>query len=100
MSKQISRREMLSQAAALTVTGAALPAWFEDSAMAAQAPQARRVSPNDEIGVGIIGCGRRNSQLATGVGGQGTPPPEARIVAVADLNLRRASAWGAHHKCE
>ncbi len=100
MAKQISRREMLSRAAALTVAGATLPAWLEESAMAAQAPEARRVSPNDEIGVGIIGCGRRNSQLATGVGGQGTPPPEARIVAVADLNLRRASAWGAHHKCD
>jgi predicted dehydrogenase len=53
----------------------------------------------DEIGVGIIGCGRRNGQLAIGKGGQGIPPEYARVVAVADLNTRRAAAWGKHYEC-
>ena len=49
--------------------------------------------------MGIIGCGRRNGQLAIGKGGQGVPPEYARIVAVADLNTRRADAWAKHYKC-
>ena len=51
-------------------------------------------SPNDQIGVGIIGCGRRNGQLMIGKGGQGAPPAHARIVAVADFNLKRAAGVG------
>jgi predicted dehydrogenase len=62
-------------------------------------PASSAPAANDEIGVGIIGCGRRNGQLATGKGGQGVPPEYARIVAVADLNMRRANAWAKHHKC-
>jgi predicted dehydrogenase len=93
---------MLQNALAATAAGIALPggssALSEESA-ATLAVRNRAVSPNDQIGVGIIGCGRRNSQLAVGVGGQGAPPKHARIVAVADLNTRRAAAWGAHYKC-
>ena len=52
----------------------------------------------NEIGVGIIGCGRRNGQLAIGKGGQGAPPKYARIIAVADFNMRRADMWAKHYK--
>ena len=62
-------------------------------------PQSAR-GANDRIGVGIIGCGRRNSQLAIGKGGQGAPPEHARIVAVADVNLRRAGQWAKAHRAE
>lgn len=55
--------------------------------------------PNDEVGVGIIGCGRRNGQLAIGKGGQGRLPNYARIVAVADVNQKRAHQWAAKYKC-
>jgi len=34
-----------------------------------------------------------------GKGGQGKPPKEARIVAVADVNIKRAAQWGARYKC-
>lgn len=97
MSSSLSRRRLLGGALAATAAHMVSP-----PAAAAQAPMVVRkpaVSPNDQIGVGIIGCGRRNSQLAVGVGGQGAPPKNARIVAVADLNTRRAAAWGAHHIC-
>lgn len=57
-------------------------------------------SPNEQIGVGIIGCGRRNGQLAIGKGGQGAPPAHAKIVAVADLNLKRANEWARNYDAE
>ena len=56
--------------------------------------------PNDQIGVGIIGCGRRNAQLQIGRGDQGIPPRQARIVAVSDLNITRAKQWGEKHQVE
>jgi predicted dehydrogenase len=49
--------------------------------------------------VGIIGCGRRNGQLVIGKGGQGKLPPTARIVAVADVNQKRAGQWADKYKC-
>jgi len=48
--------------------------------------------------VGIIGCGRRNGQLMIGKGGQGAPPAHARVVAVADFNLKRAQEWGRNYR--
>ena len=97
---QISRRQALKQAAAAAAAGITVPYFI--SCRQATIPRGRpapRVSPNDEIGVGIIGCGRRNGQLAIGKGGQGERPANARIVAVADLNTRRAEAWGKYHRC-
>jgi predicted dehydrogenase len=102
MTKEISRRRLLGQALGAAAAGIALPECLALQGESASAPMVIKktaVSPNDQIGVGIIGCGRRNSQLAVGVGGQGAPPKYARIVAVADLNTRRAAAWGAYHKC-
>ena len=56
-------------------------------------------SPNEQVGVGIIGCGRRNAQLQVGRGGQGKPPEIARIVAVADFNKSRADQWASKYGC-
>lgn len=102
MTQEISRRQLLSGALGAAAAGIVVPASLAaqgDSQSAPLVVKKHAISPNDRIGVGIIGCGRRNSQLWAGVGGQGTPPKEAKIVAVADLNSRRAAAWGAYHKC-
>jgi predicted dehydrogenase len=90
---RISRRRMLGYALGTAAAGIALPhlALFGS-------PAAR--TANDQIGVGIIGCGRRCGQHVIGKGGQGSPPATARIVAVADLNLKRAGQWAAKHKCQ
>lgn len=55
---------------------------------------------NEQIGVGIIGCGRRNGQLVIGKGGQGAPPKQAKIVAVADVNMKRAAEWARYNRCK
>jgi len=55
---------------------------------------------NERIGVGIIGCGRRNGQLAIGKGGQGKPPDYAKIVAVADFNSKRAGQWAEKYNAQ
>jgi predicted dehydrogenase len=89
----MSRRRMLGRALGAAGAGIALPhcAWFVPrSAWGA----------NDQIGVGIIGCGRRNGQLVIGKGGQGPPPAHAKIVAVADLNLKRAAEWARNYRCQ
>lgn len=91
--KKISRRRMLGQTlgvAAAAVTGPACALFVPSSVFGA----------NDQIGVGIIGCGRRNGQLVIGKGGQGKPPAHARIVAVADLNLKRAAEWAKNYKAQ
>ncbi|RIK88626.1 MAG: gfo/Idh/MocA family oxidoreductase [Planctomycetota bacterium] len=104
MNRRLSRRRLLGHGLGAAAAGVVARRCLASPADAppASAPLALRrsgVSPNDQIGVGIIGCGRRNSQLAVGIGGQGAPPKQARIVAVADLNGRRAAAWAAHYKC-
>ena len=94
--KRISRRRLLGQAVGVALAGAALPACDNDKPATAtkttkttkkpSAEAVRRASEaNEEVGVGIIGCGRRNGQLAIGKGGQGKRPDFARIVAVADV---------------
>ena len=106
--KKISRRRMLRQGLGAAAIGIATPMFIScvptpnqnagksvPSGQSGKIPQA-----NDEIGVGIIGCGRRNSQLQSGLGGQGGPPPEARIVAVADYNLTRAEQWARSYNAE
>jgi predicted dehydrogenase len=108
-SRKISRRRLLRQGLG-AAAGVALPMFISCQkeppgapgrvkAIAAPEPKEPPSGPNDQIGVGIIGCGRRNSQLAVGRGGQGAPPSYARVVAVADLNSRRAQAWARHYGC-
>ena len=96
VASRISRRQVLKQVVGAAAAGMALPQFLSCWRPAASPTG---VSANDQIGVGIIGCGRRNGQLAIGKGGQGEPPKYARIVAVADFNTRRADAWAKHYKC-
>lgn len=100
--QEFSRRRVLKNALAATVTGMTLPAFVSCEKKTPEDPDVahdeRTPGPNDQIGLGIIGCGRRNAQLQTGRGDQGKPPTATRIVAVADLNLTRAQQWAEKHK--
>jgi len=89
---RISRRRVLRQALGATVAGIALP-------QCARFVPASAWGANDQIGVGVIGCGRRSAQHFNGRGGQGMPPKSIRIVAVADFYKRRADQWAARYKC-
>lgn len=106
-SGKVSRRHVLQRAAA-AAAGVGLaqlagcPRPGESTSAKVPTPDivpAAAQGANDQIGVGIIGCGRRNAQLQMGKGGQGKPPKQARIVAVADVNLLRANQWAEHYKC-
>ena len=104
--RKTTRRDVLRQAAGATI---GVPAFLSSSCRPREAPTSPQGpastpaeeklarSPNEQIGVGIIGCGRRNGQLISGKGGQGAPPAHARIVSVADYNLKRADRWGRVH---
>ena len=61
--RNISRRQLLGQAAGVALASTVLPGY---AASGQKSP-----GPNDQVGVGIIGCGRRNGQLMIGKGGQG-----------------------------
>ena len=103
--RKISRRRLLGGALGAAAAGIALPGCSPSQSNRKPTPgplviNKQDVSPNERIGVGIIGCGRRNSQLQTGLGAQGAPPAEARIVAVSDYNLTRAKQWAKHYKAE
>jgi len=103
--KKISRRRLLGQAlgaaAAVSLSGCPGPRPETPPPQPAPSKTGRSTpSPNEQIGVGIIGCGRRNGQLVIGKGGQGAPPDYARIVAVADFNQRRADAWAKHYRAK
>lgn len=88
---KIPRRRFLGQSLGAAAAGFALPMFLSSN---------QAVGANDQIGVGIIGCGRRNGQLVIGKGGQGKLPAHARIVAVADLNLKRAAEWAKNYRCQ
>ena len=109
---KISRRRLLGQALGAGITLPLFISSRKDPAPGGGAPVADppptdqpssqdepAPGPNDQVGVGIIGCGRRNGQLAIGKGGQGMRPEYARVVAVADINKRRAAAWGKEYGC-
>lgn len=104
--KKTTRRRMLGQMATASLTVPAFMSCQKTSPPVPPketkpSPKAKKTtpSPNEQVGIGIIGCGRRNRQLVTGVGGQGRLPHNAQIVAVSDLNMLRAEQWGAKHKC-
>jgi len=105
---KISRRRLLRRALGAAAAGSALPLFASCRKEPTSGPSDAKVTPgkrkkipgpNDRIGVGIIGCGRRSGQLVVGKGGQKKPPKDIRIVGVADLNKRRADQWAAKHKC-
>jgi len=107
--RKMSRRQLLGQAAGTALAGMVLPGCHssrqeplsktEEENPTDEQTAAQAVSPIEQVGVGIIGCGRRNGQLVIGKGGQGKLPPYARIVAVADVNEKRAGQWSAKYEC-
>ena len=102
---KFSRRQLLGQAwgaaAAVSLSGCPVSGPTTPPSQSASSPTKKPApSPNDQIGVGIIGCGRRNGQLVIGKGGQGEPPAHARIVAVADFNLARANEWARNYRAK
>ncbi len=83
-----SRRHFLRHTAALAASGLATPHLVPaDSLGSAAGP-----GPNDRIGVGYIGVGRRGKALM-GL------PPGGRVVAVADVDPSRAETIAAQRKC-
>ena len=91
--RKISRRRLLRHALGAAAAGSALPLFTSCRKEPTSGPSDAKVTsggkkktpgPNDRIGVGIIGCGRRNGQLVVGKGGQKKPPKDIRIVGVAD----------------
>ncbi len=102
---RMTRRQVLKQGLGAAAAGIVLPHFASCKRPVTPPivvpPESVTGTPaNDQIGVGIIGCGRRNGQLAIGKGGQGERPRNARIVAVADFNKRRADMWARHYKAK
>jgi predicted dehydrogenase len=99
VSRKITRRRLLRQALGAGIGLPLFVACNQRPSPSGRGGPRQTAGPNEQVGVGIIGCGRRNAQLAIGKGGQEPPPEYARIVAVADLNTRRAAAWGRQYGC-
>jgi len=82
-----SRRHFLRQGARLAAAGVAAPYFIPSGVLAADG----RPGANDRIGIGFIGIGRQASDLLKLMLNR----PEARFVAVADVNLKRAQSAAA-----
>ena len=90
-SDKLSRRRFFEKGGALAATGAALPYLVPSGLLSmAGCTQTDRLGPNDKIGIGFIGCGRRGGQIRVDGGSGPMPVEEIRVVAVADVNLERA----------
>ncbi len=85
---QLTRRQFLRRSLRSTGTLALAPYFVPAGVLAASGNPA----PSDRVGIGYIGAGRRGNQLL-GL------PPTGRIVAVADLDRRRADATAAARNC-
>ncbi len=85
-STSMTRRQILRRGAVAVAAAAAWPA------VATHGVRAAGPAPNDQIGIGYIGCGRRSANLR----GRGLPP-QGRVVAAADCNLPRAKAVAAKY---
>jgi predicted dehydrogenase len=82
-----SRRQVLKIGVRGAVAAAAVP-WFIPSGVLAGGA---KPGPNEQIGVGVIGVGRRGGQLLDQL------PPAARVVALCDCNLPRAEEYRSKH---
>ncbi len=91
-SSRLPRRRFIQQAGAAAAVG--LPALIPSRVLGGPG----RSGANDRIGIGFIGCGRRNGQLATGNVGK-IPESETDVVGAADVNLVRAEQWAKRHGC-
>ena len=85
--QRISRRSFLQRSAGWGAATLTVPQWIPSGVLAADG----RPGANDRIGVGFIGIGRQASDLMKLLVGLS----EARVVAVADVNLKRAEAAAA-----
>jgi len=86
--QKLSRRRLLAGGAALVPACAAMPYLLPAGVLAA----AGRPGANERIGVGYVGVGRRGTQLMD-------LPKEGRIVAVCDVDRKRAETVAAGRKC-
>jgi predicted dehydrogenase len=77
-----NRRNFLRRGAVVAASAVALPTFVPARVLAAEG----RPGANDRIGIGFIGMGRQ----ATGLLSELIKLPEAKVVAVADVNLNRA----------
>lgn len=89
-SNPITRRHFLRGSAAMAAAGLAVPHFAISRAYAAGA------TPNEQIRIGFIGMGRQAGDLLKNL----VTLPQARVVAVADVNLPRAEAVAAVHKAK
>lgn len=84
-----SRRGFLHRGLGLAASAVALPTFVPSGVLAA----AGRPGANDRIGIGFIGMGRQATALLTEMNKQA----DARLVAVADVNLPRAREAAGRH---
>jgi len=84
----LSRRGFIERSTAAMI-GAGLPAWFAREAFAdaqeKKADEAKKVGPNDEIVMGLIGCGGQG----TGVMNNALKQKGVRVIAVCDVDANR-----------
>jgi predicted dehydrogenase len=88
--KSITRRDFLRGSATLAAASLAAPHFAISRAYAAGA------TPSEQIRIGFIGMGRQAGDLLKSL----VTLPQARVVAVADVNLPRAEAVAAVHKAK
>lgn len=88
----LTRRQFLSRGATLAASGLVMPYIIPSGVLAGEG----RAGANDRIGIGFIGMGRQASYLLQWL----TPLPDARVVAVADVNLVRAREVAKPRKAE
>jgi len=84
-----NRRSFLRSSALMGAAGMALPVLIPSGVLAADG----QPGANERIGIGLIGIGRQASGLLEMLARH----KEARFVAVADVNLKRAEAAAAKH---
>src|ERR1039458_9679889 len=90
--KGLSRRQFLRSVALGGIAAGVVPTLIPAGVLAAPG----RPGANDRIGIAVIGPGRQGSGLLGSAG----KSPEARIVAMADVNLKRARAAAAVYRAE
>jgi predicted dehydrogenase len=92
LKKGLSRRQFLRSVALSGIAAGIAPTLIPSGVLAAPG----RPGANDRIGIAVIGPGRQGGGLLGSAG----KSPEARIVAMADVNLKRARAAAAAYRAE
>jgi predicted dehydrogenase len=92
MNPSFSRRSFLGRNLAAAAAACASPVFLPSAVFGA----ASQPGPNDRIGIGFIGMGRQAGDLLRVLNGL----KEARVLAIADVNLDRAQATAAKLEAE